>query len=329
MKEVKKINLLAGIPDDDNRDYLPEKLKESEIVVNENGNNSQVYPKNLKEMKEKLLDEHEDVWYEYVPASYDPSKKTPLVFSMHGGLMTGWGQAIYTSWTHVADREGFICVFPNAQLRRFWTIECEDELYDELTQPNDAGLYMNPIPDIKENHDALLVFALIKKMKELYNIDEERIYMQGMSLGNAMTTMMARYFGYRFAAMSGSAGPSTVNLMFGKDGKPNNQGGPLPVIQTRMEIDQAPPGSKDSPEFVVARNRDYWCIVNHVMNFLKLRLMEKTTLLSTKGKKLITFFVMLKIEIMDKPLMMQRLYGTISFLVQGEWQMEVLDIWNH
>ena len=37
-----KINLPPGIPDDDNRDYLPEYLKDSEIVVNENGNNSQV-----------------------------------------------------------------------------------------------------------------------------------------------------------------------------------------------------------------------------------------------------------------------------------------------
>ena len=48
-----KINLLPGIPDDDNRDYLPEYLKDSEIVVNENGNNSQVYPKRLEEKKEE------------------------------------------------------------------------------------------------------------------------------------------------------------------------------------------------------------------------------------------------------------------------------------
>ena len=40
-----KIKLIPGIPDNDNRDYLPIELKESEIVVNENGNNSQVYPK--------------------------------------------------------------------------------------------------------------------------------------------------------------------------------------------------------------------------------------------------------------------------------------------
>ena len=113
-----KINLLPGIPDDDNRDYLPEYLKDSEIVVNENGNNSQVYPKRLEEKKGALVDEFVDTWYQYVPESYNPEKKTPVVFSMHGGLMTGWAQAVYTSWTHIADREGFICIFPNAQLRQ-------------------------------------------------------------------------------------------------------------------------------------------------------------------------------------------------------------------
>lgn len=36
--------LRPGTPDDGNRDYLPEKIKGSDIVVNENGNNSQPYP---------------------------------------------------------------------------------------------------------------------------------------------------------------------------------------------------------------------------------------------------------------------------------------------
>ena len=103
-----------GTPDDDNREYLPEKIKNSDIVVNENGNNSQPYPERLKEYREVLADGVEDIWYEYVPEGYDPSKKTPLVVSMHGGLMTGWGQAIYTSWTMVADRDNVIIVFPNA-----------------------------------------------------------------------------------------------------------------------------------------------------------------------------------------------------------------------
>ena len=82
--------LRPGTPDDDNRDYLPEKIKGSDIVVNENGNNSQPYPPLLKECHGVIADELEDEWYVYVPESYDPTKKTPLVVSLHGGMMTGW-----------------------------------------------------------------------------------------------------------------------------------------------------------------------------------------------------------------------------------------------
>lgn len=84
-----KINLLPGIPDDDNRDYLPEYLKDSEIVVNENGNNSQVYPKRLEEKKGALVDEFVDTWYQYVPESYNPEKKTPIVF-FHARRVNDW-----------------------------------------------------------------------------------------------------------------------------------------------------------------------------------------------------------------------------------------------
>ena len=49
-----KMILRPGTPDDDNREYLPEKIKGSDIVVNENGNNSQPYPERLKECHEKM-----------------------------------------------------------------------------------------------------------------------------------------------------------------------------------------------------------------------------------------------------------------------------------
>ncbi|MBC5689593.1 hypothetical protein H8S37_11745 [Mediterraneibacter sp. NSJ-55] len=281
-----KIQLLAGIPDDDNREYLPEKLKGSEIVVNENGNNSQVYPKNLVEMKARLIDDIEDTWYEYVPDSYDPEKKTPLVFSMHGGIMTGWAQCVYTSWSLVADREGFIVVYPNAHKRRFWQIECERRLFKQLSEPNEEGIYMHDFPDdIRENNDVRIVFQLMERMKEKYNIDEERIYMQGMSLGNSMTAMVARYFGNHFAAMAGSAGPSTIGLLFDKEDQPVNAGGPVPVWQARMEFDQAPPGSTDNVEDVVVKNREYWLRINGCEELPRLKISGENNFAFYKGKK--------------------------------------------
>jgi len=189
------ITLLAGEPNDDNRAYLPEAIKGSRMVVNENGNNSQVYPKNLQEFCESITDDGlTDTWFEYVPESYDPAKKTPLVFSMHGGLMTGWGQCIYTSWTHVADREGFICVFPNAHDKRMWMIECDPNTIDELSQPMPEGIpsLNKPTGTVEEYHDVRLVLALLNRMKKRYNIDEGRVFMQGMSMGDCMTSQVAR-----------------------------------------------------------------------------------------------------------------------------------------
>ena len=44
----KKVFLRPGVPNDDNRDYLPEAIKGSNMVVNENGNNSIPYPIGLE-----------------------------------------------------------------------------------------------------------------------------------------------------------------------------------------------------------------------------------------------------------------------------------------
>ena len=177
-----KMILRPGTPDDDNREYLPEKIKGSDIVVNENGNNSQPYPERLKECHGVIADNIEDEWYEYVPESYDPSKKTPLVLSMHGGLMTGWGQAIYTSWTMAADRDGFILVFPNASENRVWQVQWGKWESDPNAPGPDTntetpdGIRQSP-DNVDENHDVHLALGLIERMKEKYNIDAGRIFL--------------------------------------------------------------------------------------------------------------------------------------------------------
>ena len=282
-----KIFLRPGDPNDDNRDYLPEAIKGSQMVVNENGNNSQPYPERLIEYTEAITaDGLVDTWYEYVPETYDPSKKTPLVVSMHGGLMTGWGQCIYTSWTYIADREGFICLFPSANSRRFWQVMCEDELKEVMTTPNDSGFFMNPFPDdIKENHDANMVLALIDLMQKKYNIDESRIYMQGMSMGNAMTHMMSKYYAHKFAGMAGSAGPARKTLLFSKDGKPDHRSLPVDAWQTRMELDGGPPFCDEDPVDVMVNNRNYWLMINECDPMPKISIQGESNLAFYSGKK--------------------------------------------
>lgn len=283
-----KILLQPGDLNDENRDYLPPAIKGSRMVVNENGNNSQVYPARLTEHTEELLEDGVlDVWYEYVPESYDPNKKTPLVFSMHGGLMTGWGQCIYTSWTHVADKEGFICVFPNASANRMWMIECDSATVDQITTTADPGVPVlnRPVGTVDQFHDVRMVMKLLERMRRNYNIDESRVYIQGMSMGNAMTSQVARYMGAHFAAAAGSGCPTNPKLLFDKDNRLLNVGGPMDIWQSRLEFDHTPPhyGEDDRP--VVLGNINYWRRLNEAMGQPEINIQGEKNLLFYRGKK--------------------------------------------
>lgn len=278
-----KIKLRAGTPDDANRDYLPEAIKGSDIVVNENGNNSQPYPTGLREVTGILADGVEDRWYEYVPLSYDGSKKVPLIVGNHGGLMTGWGHAVYTSWTMVADREGFICVFPDAHSQRMWMVEGVFDNWD----PNDApDLPVQRAPaDWRENHDMKFLEALIARMKDTYSIDEGRIFMQGMSMGNLMTSMFARYRGQLLAGAAGSGGPTKPQHLFDENGQVKNLGGPMAIWQSRPEKNGLPPGSSYDEAAVNKISRFYWMKVNQCDPIPQIRIEGENNFAFYHGQK--------------------------------------------
>lgn len=287
-----KVKLRAGTPDDDNRTYLPEAIKGSDIVVNENGNNSQPYPERLKEYHGEIADGLTDTWYEYVPESYDPSKKVPLVISNHGGLMTGWGQAIYTSWTLVADREGFIVVFPDAHLLRMWAVKGVFDNFDPASAPD---LPIQTVPEkMEDNHDINFLLGLIDKMKEKYNIDEGRIFMQGMSMGNLMTTQFARHYGDILAGAAGSGGPSHLNVLFDEEGEIKNEAGPLAFWQSRPEKNGLPPG-KNYSEFIVNKyNRFYWMKINECDPVPQISIVGEDNFAFYHGKKADLVYVDIK-----------------------------------
>lgn len=293
------LTILPGTPDDGNREYLPEKIKTTDIVVNENGNNSIVYPKRLQEFTDTILDGVEDTWYEYVPECYDETRKVPLVIGLHGGLMTGWGHAVYTSWTLVADREGFICLFPNAHEKRMWMNEGVFDNFKQEMAP-DLPIVLPP-EKIEDNHDVNMILALINRMKEKYNIDEGRIFMQGMSMGNIMTGQFARYYGNILAGAAGSGGPCEPFLLFDEEGKIKNRAGHLAVWQSRPEKNGLPPG-KTYDEFSVNKlNRFYWMKINGCDPVPEISIVGENNFAFYKGKKLTLYTWTSKTGTTDRP----------------------------
>ena len=275
------LRLLAGNPNDANRDYVPMGIKGTDMTVNENGNNSQVYPARLRECHGILADGLEDIWYEYVPESYDGSKKVPLVVSNHGGQMNGWAQAVYSSWTLLAEKEGFICVFPNAHELMMWTIQG----FGEKVRANPELVL--PIPmdpeDYHENHDMNFLKALIEKMKATYAIDEGRIYMQGMSMGHVMTDQFTRYYGYLLAGAAGAGASPMENRLYHADGSIWNDGGPTPMWISHPEENSMTALGAEEPAQVMARS--YWSMVNGVHGLPKIRIIGEDNFAFYTGDK--------------------------------------------
>ncbi|MDQ6801061.1 MAG: alpha/beta hydrolase-fold protein [Acidobacteriota bacterium] len=118
----------------------------------------------------------------YVPKSYDSTKPTPLVISMHGA--GGWPvlQRDLSEWNRVADSQGFIVVYPSGIASagpRVWHVGPGDGLARDVT----------------------FISELIDKLAASYNIDRSRIYANGMSNGGGMTFVLACTLSDRIAAV--------------------------------------------------------------------------------------------------------------------------------
>src|SRR5204863_7766187 len=105
----------------------------------------------------------------YVPRSYDRSKPTPLVISMHGAGLWGASQRDISRWNTLADNAGFIVVYPSGvggKGVRVWRAELGDD-----------GL----------KKDVRFISDLIDTLSASYNIDSTRIYANGLSNGGGMS----------------------------------------------------------------------------------------------------------------------------------------------
>ncbi len=210
--------------------------------------------------------------------------------------MTGWGQAVYTSWTHVADREGFVVVFPDACYNRVWMLECDWEKVVETSAAMPPEVPMLPKPEkrVEDYHDVRKTIALIERIKSKYNIDSGRIYVQGMSMGNAMASQFARHLGHIIAGAAGSGCPTNTALLFDGNHDIVNQGGALNIWQSRLELDKVPPHYREGDKDTVLGNIEYWNRVNGCDILPKIRIEGNNNLAFFEGQKGVTVFMDVK-----------------------------------
>lgn len=118
----------------------------------------------------------------YVPASYDRTRPTPLIISLHGAAIWGAVQRDISRWNDVADREGLIVVYPSGAGRRGVRV------WHEGDRPG-----VSP--------DVTFIAALIDTIAAHYNIDPARVYANGLSNGGGMSFALSCSLSDRIAAV--------------------------------------------------------------------------------------------------------------------------------
>jgi polyhydroxybutyrate depolymerase len=126
----------------------------------------------------------------HVPSSIKKGTAVPLVFVFHGGGGQAPSAERLYGWDKVADREGFIVVYPNG-LERQWR-----DGRDDAVRRRDKV----KVDDIK------CVRSLLDEVSRTYTIDPKRVYATGMSNGAMFSNFVGANISDKFAAIAPVAG---------------------------------------------------------------------------------------------------------------------------
>lgn len=141
-------------------------------------------------------------YLQYVPAIYDGQEAVPLVVALHGlGDTIGNFQGV--GFQYVADTANFIVVYPQALVFNL------QGLFSATAWNSGAGTDFPIIGTVYPNEnidDVGFLNALMDTVSAHYNIDQNRIYVTGFSMGGFMTNRMACELSNRVAATASVAG---------------------------------------------------------------------------------------------------------------------------
>ncbi len=120
----------------------------------------------------------------HVPANLPADRDVPLVVCLHGGGGNS-RTASMMGLTPIADREGFIVIYPNS-IDKHWNDGRDSPKFAEHDEAID---------------DVAFLMDLVRSIREQYPIDSNRIFATGLSNGGFMTQRLAMEHSETFAAV--------------------------------------------------------------------------------------------------------------------------------
>jgi poly(hydroxyalkanoate) depolymerase family esterase len=127
----------------------------------------------------------------YVPGTHRARRHAPLVVFAHGCQTTAEQQMRASLYNRVADREGFIVLYPDVNAA-------------EVAQPGPltrCWQFFNPSSWHRGQGDPAAIAGMTRTVMARWHVNPERVYMVGMSAGGFMTSIMAAAYPELFAAV--------------------------------------------------------------------------------------------------------------------------------
>ena len=178
----------------------------------------------------------------YIPASYDGTTNFPLLFNFHGGddVITNWQTT--ADIRPIADTANFILVYPQAR-----------------PDPSDKNS-LNWLPKTPGTFDDVpFISALIDTIASNYQIDQNRIYACGYSLGGDMSFELGCKLSNRIAAIAPVA--RTMQANPNSFCSPVHPTGVLTILGTDDFI--SPYGGYPGYYLSAAATHSYWATHNN------------------------------------------------------------------
>jgi polyhydroxybutyrate depolymerase len=138
-------------------------------------------------------------YHYHLPGGIDPASPAPVVLVLHALGINGDTMEWATGLSALADREGFVAVYPDAAEGANPGLPL---LPDHIRFWNAGGIFSSAAA----TDDVAFLDKVLDSLEKQAKVDSKRTYVVGMSNGGMMAYKLAAELSGRFAAMAAVAG---------------------------------------------------------------------------------------------------------------------------